>query len=83
MQDENICITCGHDKWSHAISLKGVVGACLKETIKGWEYCSCQTFTPPSKARSRLPVGGRKSAVSRVCKTKVIHPLQRAGSASR
>ena len=47
MQDENICTTCGHDKWSHAISQEGVVGACLKETIKGWEYCPCQTFTPP------------------------------------
>ena len=66
MQDENICTTCGHDKWSHAISLKGVVGACLKETIKGWEYCSCEKFTPPNKACSRrVPRRGAKVVKSK------------------
>ena len=41
----DMCI-CGHDKWSHAISLKGVVGSCMKEIIKGWEYCDCKRFLP-------------------------------------
>ena len=61
MQDENICTTCGHDKWSHAISLKGEVGACMRETIKGWSWCSCEKFTPPNKARTRPILSGRKS----------------------
>ncbi len=60
MQDKNICATCGHDKWSHAISLKGEVGACMRETIKGWSWCSCEKFTPPNTARTRLTVGGGK-----------------------
>lgn len=41
---------CGHDKWSHAISQKGVVGSCLKEIIKGWKYCDCKEFRPTPDA---------------------------------
>ena len=61
MKDENNCTTCGHDKWSHAISLKGEVGACMRETIKGWSWCYCEKFAPPirkslDKARVRARV---------------------------
>ena len=76
MQDENICTTCGHDKWSHANSLKGEIGWCMKTLIEGWSYCDCKKFTPPNKACSRLPVGGRKSAPRRDRKSKVIRPAK-------
>lgn len=58
MQDENICTTCGHDKWSHASSLKGEIGWCMKMFIEGWSYCDCKKFTPPNKAFSRLVESG-------------------------
>ena len=44
MKSKDICVNCGHDKWSHAISLKGEVGACMKETIKEWSWCSCTKY---------------------------------------
>jgi hypothetical protein len=66
MQDENICITCGHDKWSHAISLKGEIGWCMKTLIEGWSYCDCKKFTPPNTACiRRVPRRGAKVVKSK------------------
>jgi hypothetical protein len=45
MDKTTIC-KCGHDKWSHAIDLKGNIGACQKEICKDWEWCDCQKFEP-------------------------------------
>lgn len=74
MADE-ICANCGHSKFDHAISLKGVVGACLKETIKNWEYCACKQFCPTKRAADSLKAGW-KSAKRKVVKAKVIRPAK-------
>lgn len=76
MQDENICIICGHDKWSHAISLKGEIGWCMKTLIEGWSYCNCKKFTPPNNSVHPTPYGHGDSASSRVRKSKSVLPEQ-------
>jgi len=49
MSDE-ICVNCGHSKFDHAISLKGIVGTCMKTFIEGWSYCDCKEFCPTKRA---------------------------------
>ena len=52
MADEK-CANCGHSKFDHAISLKGVAGACQKEIIKNWEYCDCEQFQRREKEQTK------------------------------
>lgn len=42
----DVMCVCGHDKWEHAIGLKGDIGMCFKEIVEGWQYCDCKKFTP-------------------------------------